>query len=98
METENFHWNAASFSGRHRGQYQGAGVFTGLGLRFRHFAHRYRLPFTAVFGRSRLPVLGMFFGTGSPRYLTSTVAMANPAKTNAAQKPSTTKPPRVVRL
>jgi hypothetical protein len=42
---------------RHRGQYQGAGVLTGLGLRLRHLAHKKRLPFTAVFGRFCFPVL-----------------------------------------
>jgi hypothetical protein len=61
MEVEDLHWKAASFSARHRGQYHGAGVFTGRGLRFRHFAHRYRLPFTAVLGLSRFPVRGMLF-------------------------------------
>ncbi len=50
---------------RHRGQYHGAGVFTGFGLRFRHLAQRYRLPFTAALGRCRLPVLGMFLGMDS---------------------------------
>jgi len=48
VQVENFHANAASFSAKHRGQYHGAGVFTGLGLRFRHLAQRYLLPFTAV--------------------------------------------------
>jgi hypothetical protein len=43
------------------GQYHGAGVFTGFGLRLRHWAQRKRLPFTAVFGRNRFPVLGKFF-------------------------------------
>jgi len=66
VEVEDLHWNAASFSARHRGQYHGAGFFTGLGLRFRHLAQRYRLPFTAVFGRSRLPVLGMLFTCPAP--------------------------------
>ncbi|MFM8577240.1 MAG: hypothetical protein ACKOCN_00310, partial [Planctomycetaceae bacterium] len=47
---------------RHLRQYHGAECFTGFGLRFRHFAQRYRLPFTLVLGRSRLPVRGMFFG------------------------------------
>ena len=42
------------------GQYQGAGVLTGLGLRLWHFAHRYRLPFTAVLGRTCFPVRRMF--------------------------------------
>jgi hypothetical protein len=83
---------------RHRGQYHGAGVFTGLGLRFRHLAQRYRLPFTAVFGRSRLPVRGMFLGMLVSGYLTNTAASVPPATTNAAQNPSTTKHPRVVRL
>jgi len=46
---------------RQAGQYQGAAVFTGLGLRLRHLAQWKRLPFTAVFGRDFLPVLGMFF-------------------------------------
>jgi hypothetical protein len=51
----------SAISARHRGQYHGAGCFTGLGLRFRHLAQRYRLPFTAVLGRSLLPVRGMLF-------------------------------------
>jgi len=65
VEVEDFHGHEAFFSAiaaRQRGQYQGAGVFTGLGLRFLHLAQRYRLPFTAVLGLSRLPVRGMFFG------------------------------------
>ena len=41
----------SSISLRQAGQYQGAGVFTGLGLRLRHLAQRKRLPFTAVLGR-----------------------------------------------
>ena len=45
----------------HLGQNQGAGVFTGLGLRRRHFAHKKRLPFTAVFGRNCFPLRGKFF-------------------------------------
>lgn len=52
-------------SARHFGQYHGAGTFTGFGLRFRHMAHRYRLPFTAVLGLNLLPVRGMFFGMGA---------------------------------
>ena len=70
VEVEDFHGYEASFSAiaaRHRGQYHGAGVFTGLGLRFRHFAQRYLLPFTAVLGLSRLPVRGMFLGIGLGR-------------------------------
>ena len=47
------------------GQYQGAGVLTGLGLLLRHTAQRKRLPFTAVFGRTCLPVLGKFFTIGT---------------------------------
>ncbi len=42
-------------------QYQGAGDLIGFGLRRRHLAHRKRLPLTAVFGRTFLPVLRMFF-------------------------------------
>ena len=57
---------AFSFSGWQFGQYQGAGVFTGLGLRLRHLAQRKRLPFTAVFGRAFFPVLGKFFDIASP--------------------------------
>jgi hypothetical protein len=54
---------------RHFGQYQGAGVFTGFGLRLRHFAQRYRLPLTAVFGRVFLPVFGILFDIGTPSAL-----------------------------
>src|SRR5438270_1703291 len=54
----------ASRSARHFGQYQGAGVLTGFGLRLRQVAQRYRLPFTAVFGRSRLPESGTLLGMG----------------------------------
>ena len=64
VEVENLPSNAASLSAiaaRHRGQYHGAGVLTGLGLRFRHFAQRYLLPFTAVLGLSLFPVRGMLF-------------------------------------
>jgi hypothetical protein len=45
----------------HLGQNQGAGVFTGLGLRLRQWAHKKRLPFTAVLGRNCFPLLGKFF-------------------------------------
>jgi hypothetical protein len=83
---------------RHRGQYHGAGFFTGLGLRFRHFAQRYLLPFTAVLGLTLLPVRGMFLGIASPGYLTNEAAIAIAAATNALQNPNTTKHPRVVRL
>jgi len=47
------------------GQYHGAGVLTGFGLRLRHFAQRKRLPLTAVFGRTFFPVLGKFFAIGN---------------------------------
>ena len=53
--------NAASFAAAHFGQYHGAGVFTGRGLRLWHVAQRYRLPLIAVLGRYRFPVRGMFF-------------------------------------
>jgi len=39
------------------GQYHGAGVFTGLGLRLRQTVQRKRFPLTAVLGRFCLPVL-----------------------------------------
>ncbi len=42
---------ASSFSAAHRGQYHGAGIFTGRGLRLWQVAQRYRLPLIAVFGR-----------------------------------------------
>ena len=93
---------AASFSAitaKHLGQYHGAGVFTGFGLRFRHFAQRYRLPFTLVLGRSRLPVRGMFFGMVSHNVLTTIPTSTTPATvTNASQNASTTKHPLVVLL
>jgi hypothetical protein len=57
--------DAASISFWHAGQYQGAGVFTGFGLRLRHLLHKYRLPLTAVLPRAFLPVLGKFFGIGT---------------------------------
>ena len=88
----------SAISARHRGQYHGAGCFTGLGLRFRHLAQRYRLPFTAVFGRSLLPVRGMFFGIGNSDYQTIPAAKTTPAANSVPQNPSTTKQPRVVRL
>ncbi len=77
MELENSYSNAAS-----------SGIFTGLGLCFRLIAQRYLLPFTAVLGRYRLPVLGMFLGLGSRFYLTSTAAAAIPANVSLPQKPS----------
>lgn len=52
---------AACFAARHRGQYHGAGVFTGRGLRLWQVAQRYRLPLNAVFGRCCFPVRGMLF-------------------------------------
>ena len=58
-------WPAGSFCFRQFGQYQGAGVLTGFGLLFRHLAQRKRLPLMAVFGRTFLPVLRMFFAIGT---------------------------------
>lgn len=58
-----------SFCSRQLGQYQGAGVLTGFGLRLRHMAQRKRLPLTAVFGRIFLPVLGKFFAIGASSML-----------------------------
>jgi hypothetical protein len=55
----------ASFFLRHAGQYHGAGVFTGFGLRLRHLAQWYRLPFTAVLGRAFFPLFGKFFVIGT---------------------------------
>jgi hypothetical protein len=83
---------------RHRRQYHGAGGFTGLGLRFRHFAQRYRLPLTAVLGLRGLPDRGMFLGIVFGLYLTNTAATAIPAIATAPQNPTTTRHPRVVRL
>ncbi len=37
-------------------------MLIGFGLRLRHLAQRYRLPFTAVFGRFFLPELGSRLG------------------------------------
>jgi hypothetical protein len=56
---------AASISLRQFGQYQGAGVFTGFGLRLRHLAQWSRLPLMAVLGRDFLPLLGKFFDIGT---------------------------------
>jgi hypothetical protein len=53
-----------SSSLRHFGQYQGAGVLIGFGLRLR-LAQRKRLPLTVVFGRTFFPVLGKFFTIGT---------------------------------
>ena len=50
---------------RQLGQYQGAGVLTGLGLLRWHLAQRKRLPLLAVFGRTFFPVLGKFFAIGA---------------------------------
>ncbi len=55
----------SSISFKQAGQYHGAGVLTGVGLRLRHLAQRNRLPFTAVFGRNFLPVFGMFLVIGA---------------------------------
>jgi hypothetical protein len=58
-------------------QHQGAGVFTGFGLRLRHLAQMYRLPFTAVFGRAFFPLLKMFLAIGtSIRILSVCVLLA----------------------
>lgn len=46
------------------GQYHGAGVKTGRGLRLRHLAQRYRLPRGAVFGRMRFPDVSRFSPIG----------------------------------
>ncbi len=55
------HELGAFFALMQLGQNQGAGVFTRLGLRLRHLAHKKRLPFTAVFGRTCFPLRGKFF-------------------------------------
>jgi hypothetical protein len=65
VKEQDFHWAEASFSFKQFGQYHGAGVLTGFGLRFRHLAQRKRLPFTAVFGRAFFPLLKMFFAIGA---------------------------------
>jgi hypothetical protein len=54
------HSTETSSSLRQSGQYHGAGVFTGFGLRLWHLAQWKRLPLTAVFGRACLPVLSAF--------------------------------------
>jgi len=56
---------SACFSLKQLGQYQGAGVFTGFGLRLRHLAQRKRLPLMAVFGRTFFPVLRMLVAIGT---------------------------------
>ena len=101
MQVQNFHANAASFSAKHHGQYHGAGVFTGLGLRFRHLAQRYLLPFTAVLGRYRLPVFGMLFmGLLTSRHYSGQAASRAimPAESVAPRTISITRHPRVVLL
>jgi hypothetical protein len=55
----------ASFCLSHSGQYQEAGLLTGLGPRLRYLAQRYRLPFTAAFGLAFFPLLEKFFGIGT---------------------------------
>jgi hypothetical protein len=76
VKEEDFHWVESSFSFKQLGQYQGAGVFTGFGLRLRHLAQRNRLPFTAVFGRACFPVLKMFFAIAtSTRILSDCVLL-----------------------
>ena len=64
VEEEDGHGAKPAFALRQFGQYHGAGVLTGFGLRLRHLAQRKRLPFKAVFGRTFLPVLRMFFALG----------------------------------
>ena len=61
VEEENLHDVGGSLGLRQFGQYHGAGVKTGLGLRFRHLAQRSRLPPAAVLGRTRFPVVSRFF-------------------------------------
>src|SRR5258708_239794 len=56
-------------------QYQGAGVFTGFGLRLRHLAQRKRLPLTAAFGGAWFPVLGKFFAIGTSERILSDCAL-----------------------
>jgi hypothetical protein len=60
VKEENLHDAGGSLGLRQFGQYQGAGVKTGLGLRLRHLAQRKRLPRGAVFGRTRLPDVSFF--------------------------------------
>jgi hypothetical protein len=60
VEEKDSHRPDDSLNLRQFGQYHGAGVVTGIGLRFLRFAHRYRLPLLAVLGRTRLPVLSRF--------------------------------------
>jgi hypothetical protein len=69
------------------GQYQGAGVFTGFGLRLWHLAHRKRLPFTAVFGRTFFPVLRIFLSTGTSRSPKSLVEARRCATRNCDRRP-----------
>ena len=57
---------AAPPAGAHFGQYHGAGPSTGRGLRFRHRAHRYRFPRSAVFGRTRFPLRSFFSPIAAP--------------------------------
>ena len=101
MEIQELHWNTASLSARHRGQYRGAGFLTGFGLRFRHVAQRYLLPLTAVFGRSLLPVRGVLFMAGGPLTHYSGIAATKATSPADTPMPSTTKStrhPRVVLL
>ena len=65
VEEEDGHGVSEFFSLRQFWQYQGAGNFTGFGLRLRHLPQRNRLPFTAVFGRAFFPLLKMFFAIGT---------------------------------
>jgi hypothetical protein len=93
VEAEDIYPRAASssaISAKHFGQYQGAGCFTGFGLRFRHFAQRYLLPLTVVLGLCCLPLRGMFFmpsltqrgypGCDTPRTQRDAAKPTNPAE------------------
>jgi hypothetical protein len=74
---------------RQFGQYHGAGVLTGFGLRLRHLAQRKRLPFTAVFGRNFFPVLGKFFAITPPPslgYTTSPVRLLTLQRSGDGEK------------
>src|SRR5258708_6888836 len=65
------HHDVSALEDKQFGQYQGAGVLTGFGLLLRHLAQRWRLPFTAVFGRTLFPVLNTFFANGASAFMVS---------------------------
>ena len=86
VKEENSHGAVASLSFKQFGQYHGAGVLTGFGLRFRHLAQWKRLPFTAVFGRACFPVLKMFFAIAtSTRILSDCVLLAGGQRLRACR-------------